>query len=201
MSAEAAPRRELGPPVTLLITITSVAATAMLMLTGPAAAQAVRAHGLEAAEFLGLSLVLQLFAVPVYRGGRVGVAAIGMLATGIVLGAPLAMAVAVVVALAHFVRARGALHRTVFDAGMMTLDAGAGAAIYHLLVRAGGGSSEYAVAAARSSAPASLPASGRVVAARTHFTWSGVQAGCSCRRTAAAPATWGAAKDVPLIVA
>ena len=139
MSAEAAPRRELGPPVTLLITITSVAATAMLMLTGPAAAQAVRAHGLEAAEFLGLSLVLQLFAVPVYRGGRVGVAAIGMLATGIVLGAPLAMAVAVVVALAHFVRARGALHRTVFDAGMMTLDAGAGAAVYHLLVRAGGG--------------------------------------------------------------
>jgi hypothetical protein len=56
-------------------------------------------------------------------------------------------------------------------------------------------------AAPRSSVPAVLPLTARAVWPRTHLTWSGVQAGCSWRRIAAAAATCGAANDVPLIIA
>ena len=44
-----------------------------------------------------------------------------------------------------------------------------------------------------------LPVTGRAVETSSHLTWSGVSDGFSWSRIAAAPATCGAATDVPFM--
>jgi putative nucleotidyltransferase with HDIG domain len=117
-----------------MITAVAVAATIALAVALPSIKAAVAAQPEKLAEFLVLSLVLQLFAIPVTPdGGRVGVAGVGMLAAGITLGTGPAMAIALVVAVANELRVRGELHIALFDASMFVLDVGAGALVYNLL--------------------------------------------------------------------
>jgi HD-GYP domain-containing protein (c-di-GMP phosphodiesterase class II) len=123
-------RENVNASVALLIAGMSVIATAAVAGASPTLASLVGDHPLQLAEFLLLTLVLQLFSVQVYGGGRIGVSAVGLLATGIALGPGPAMAVALVAALVQWIRSRGLLYRAVFDAAMFCLDAGAGAIVY-----------------------------------------------------------------------
>jgi hypothetical protein len=73
---------------------------------------------------LALTVVLQLFSVPVYGRGGFGVSAIGILATAFLLNTGTAMAVAVVAAVLQWARRRSVLHKAIFDAGNLVLAAG-----------------------------------------------------------------------------
>ena len=121
--------------VQVMITIVAVAATVVLVASLPTL-RATIAHRPEAVlAFLALGAVLQMFAIPVSpTGGRVGVGAVGMLAAGIVLGAGAATWIALAIVASHWLRTRGHVNRTLFDAGMVVLDVGAGAGVYRLIV-------------------------------------------------------------------
>jgi hypothetical protein len=82
---------------------------------------------------LALTLVLQLFAVPVYGRGGFGVSAIGILAAAFLLNTGAAMAVAVVAALLQWARRRSELDKAIFDAGNLALAAGAAGLTFHAL--------------------------------------------------------------------
>src|SRR2546430_95848 len=119
-------RHDIGSPVGLLITLTAAAASAALALVGPVAIHELGAHPVRSVEFLLLTLALQLTAVPVHGRGRISVSAIGVLATGIVLGPGAAMTFALLAALLQWIYLRGALHRALFDASQFVLTACAG---------------------------------------------------------------------------
>jgi HD domain/MASE9 len=82
---------------------------------------------------LALTLVLQLFSVPVYGRGGFGVSAIGILAAAFLLNSGTAMAVAVVAALLQWARKRTEFQKAVFDAGNLALAAGAAGLTFHAL--------------------------------------------------------------------
>jgi putative nucleotidyltransferase with HDIG domain len=126
------PRHEVSNSVTLLITITATAAGAALALVGPTAADELSTHPLQAVEFLLLTLALQVTSVPVHGSGRISVSAIGILATGFVLGPGTAMTFALLAAVLQWIRGRGLLHRAIFDAAQFVLAAGVAAFAYRL---------------------------------------------------------------------
>jgi putative nucleotidyltransferase with HDIG domain len=82
---------------------------------------------------LGLTLVLQLFSVPVYGRGGFGVSAIGILAAAFLLNTPTAMAVAVVAAFVQWARRRSDVDKAIFDAGNLALSAGAAGLTFQAL--------------------------------------------------------------------
>jgi hypothetical protein len=83
---------------------------------------------------VGLTLLLQLFSIRVYGRGSVSVSAIGILAAGFLLNAGAAMTVAVLAALAQWIRSRGRGHKAIFDCANYALSAGAAALVYHAFV-------------------------------------------------------------------
>ncbi|HEX3226105.1 MAG TPA: HD-GYP domain-containing protein [Gaiellaceae bacterium] len=85
------------------------------------------------ASMLALTLVLQLFSVPVYGQGGMAVSAVGMLATGFLLNTGTAMAVALITALVHWGHRRREFDKAVFDAGNFVLAAGAAGGTFHAL--------------------------------------------------------------------
>jgi putative nucleotidyltransferase with HDIG domain len=85
------------------------------------------------ASMLALTLVLQLFSVPVYGRGGMAVSAVGMLATGFLLNTGTAMAVALITALVHWGHRRREFDKAVFDAGNFVLAAGAAGGTFHAL--------------------------------------------------------------------
>jgi putative nucleotidyltransferase with HDIG domain len=121
--------------VQAMITVVAVAATVLLVASLPTLRATIENRPEALLEFLALGAVLQMFAIPVSpTGGRVGVGAVGMLAAGIVLGAGTATWIALAIVASHWVRTRGQINRTLFDAGMVVLDVGAGAGVYRLIV-------------------------------------------------------------------
>src|SRR5947207_3434007 len=82
---------------------------------------------------LALTLVLQLFSVPVYGRGGFGVSAIGILAAAFLLNTGTAMAAAVVAALLQWARRRSELDKAIFDAGNLVIAAGAAGLTFHAL--------------------------------------------------------------------
>ncbi len=101
---------------------------------------------------LALTLVLQLFSVPVYGRGGFGVSGIGILATAFLLNTETAMAVAVVAALLQWARKRTAFEKAIFDAGNFAIAAGAAGMTFHALA----GTSPLAAAAIAGFANAAL---------------------------------------------
>ncbi|HEY2373479.1 MAG TPA: HD-GYP domain-containing protein [Gaiellaceae bacterium] len=85
------------------------------------------------ASMLTLTLVLQLFSVPVYGRGGMAVSGVGMLATGFLLNTETAMAVAVIAALLHWAHRRTEFDKAIFNAANFVLAAGAAGATFHLL--------------------------------------------------------------------
>jgi HD-GYP domain-containing protein (c-di-GMP phosphodiesterase class II) len=121
--------------VQAMITVVAVGATIVLVASLPTLRATIEHRPAALLEFLALGAVLQMFAIPVSpTGGRIGVGAVGMLAAGIVLGPGTATWIALAIVAAHWVRTRGLVNRTLFDAGMVVLDVGAGAGVYRLIV-------------------------------------------------------------------
>src|SRR5919201_461243 len=123
-------RHDIGSPVGLLITLTAALAAATLALTWPLAADELTAHPVRTVEFLLLTLALQITSVPVHGSGRISVSAVGILASGFVLGPGAAMTFALLAALLQWVWGRGLLHRAIFDAAQFILTAGTGALVF-----------------------------------------------------------------------
>src|ERR671934_687874 len=123
-------RHDIGSPVGLLITLTAAAAAAAFAVAGPIAAEELAAHPLRTFEFLLLTLALQITSVPVHGSGRISVSAVGILASGFVLGPGAAMTFALLAALLQWVWGRGLLHRAILDAAQFILTAGASALVY-----------------------------------------------------------------------
>jgi putative nucleotidyltransferase with HDIG domain len=121
---------EIGSPVSVLITLVSVAATVSIAISAPRAVEAVAARPVDTVVFALLTLGLQLLAVPIYGRGSISVAAVGLIAVGFSLGAGVAIGVAILVAVVQWVRSRGRLHRAIFDAANFTLATGASALVY-----------------------------------------------------------------------
>jgi HD-GYP domain-containing protein (c-di-GMP phosphodiesterase class II) len=120
--------------VQAVITSVAVAATIAMAAAFHSIESTLTGRPVAVVEFLALCLALQLFAIPVTpTGGRVGVGAVGTLAAGIVLGVGPAMGIALLVVVPHWIRTRAQINRTLFDAGMIVLDVGAGAGVYRLV--------------------------------------------------------------------
>jgi len=119
--------------VTALIGAVAAGAGAAVALELPTIARTVADEPRRVASMLALTLVLQLFAVPVYGRGGFGVSAIGILAAAFLLNTGTAMAVALVAALLQWVRRRSDLDKAIFDGGNLALAAGAGGLTYHAL--------------------------------------------------------------------
>jgi putative nucleotidyltransferase with HDIG domain len=120
--------------VQAMITAVAVAATVAMAVAFPSIRAAVSGAPDEFLEFAGLCVALQFLAIPVAAdGGVLGVGSVGLLAAGIVLGVGPAMAIGVALVAAQFLRKRRYLNRSLFDAGMVVLDVGAGAGVYALI--------------------------------------------------------------------
>ena len=124
--------KELASPVAFLVTGVCVAAAVLVMATMEQTTAVLHEAPERVLMFAALALVLQYFSVPVHSGGYVGVAAIGILATGFVLGTGPAIAVAIISAATRW-RPGKLAHRTVFDAAQFALSGGLGALVYHTL--------------------------------------------------------------------
>ena len=116
--------------LTLLITGATLAVGVAMTALTPSIVEALRERPLVVVQFALLTLVLQLFSVEVHRGGHIAVSGIGMIACGIALGPGPAMLVAIVAGVVQWLRARGLLHRAIFDAAQLAASSGLAAATY-----------------------------------------------------------------------
>ena len=92
--------------------------------------------------FLALSVGLQLIGTSMYGRGTDAASAIGIIATGFVLGAGPAILVGAAAATVQFVRRRGKPYRAVFDLADFALSAAVAAGIFQAL---GGGEASVAL--------------------------------------------------------
>jgi putative nucleotidyltransferase with HDIG domain len=123
-------QRDLAGHVGLLITSAAIAASVLLVSTFGEAVDAVRHEPRTLVVFGVLALVLQLFSFEVYGRGSMSVSAVGFLAAAFSLPVGAAVWIAVVAALAQWIRRRGALHKAIFDAANFALSMGAAAILY-----------------------------------------------------------------------
>ena len=123
-------QRDLGSPVGLVITLAAMLASALLVLTSDQTVDVLRHDPRKVAVFLLLTLALQLFSVEVYGRGSISVSAIGLLAAAFTLDVGAAVAIALVAAVAQWVRRTGIFHRAIFDAANFVLSAGGAASVY-----------------------------------------------------------------------
>jgi putative nucleotidyltransferase with HDIG domain len=119
--------------VDVLIALVAACAGLAILASLPTIRNAASADPRRLGSMLALALVLQLFSVPVYGRGGIGVSAVGILATAFLLNTGAAMAVAVVTALAHWAHRRRELKKAIFDAGNFVLAAGAAGATFAAL--------------------------------------------------------------------
>jgi HD domain-containing protein/MASE9 protein len=119
--------------VRALIVAVAVGAGAAIAASLPTIVRTASADPRRVASMLALTLVLQLFSVPVYGRGGFGVSAIGILAAAFLLNTETAMALAVVAALLQWARRRKELKKAIFDAGNFALAAGAAGVTFHAL--------------------------------------------------------------------
>jgi hypothetical protein len=116
-----------------LIGAVALSAAAAIGLALPTVVHTAAADPRRVASMLALTLVLQLFSVPVYGRGGFGVSAIGILAAAFLLNTGTAMALAFVAALLHWGRRRSEPSKAIFDAGNFALSAGAAGLTFHAL--------------------------------------------------------------------
>jgi ribonuclease P protein subunit RPR2 len=122
--------RVLETKLKLLIGVVVTTAAAILLLLLPDLVHALRMHPLEFAGFAALALALELASVNLYASGAESVSAVAILATGFALGAPQAVSIAVLTAVAQWVRRRTVLHRAIFNVGNFVLAAAAATMLY-----------------------------------------------------------------------
>ena len=119
--------------VSVLIGLVSAGAGVAIVASLPTITHAVSAQPRRVASMLALTLVLQLFSVPVYGRGGVSVSAVGILATAFLVNAGTATAVAVVTALAHWAHRRREPKKAIFDASNFVLAAASAGATFNAI--------------------------------------------------------------------
>jgi putative nucleotidyltransferase with HDIG domain len=119
--------------VGVLIALVAACAGVAIVASLPTITHTVSAEPHRVASMLALTLVLQLFSVPVYGRGGIAVSAVGILATAFLLNTQTAMAVAVITALAHWAYRRSELEKAIFDTGNYVLAAGAAGTAFSAL--------------------------------------------------------------------
>ncbi len=122
-------RARVGVLIALVATCGGIAVVASL----PAIVHTASSEPRTVGSMLALTLVLQLFSVPVYGRGGIGVSAVGILATAFLVNTGTAIAVAVVAALLHWAYRRSGLKKAIFDASNFAVAAGAAGATFHAL--------------------------------------------------------------------
>ena len=127
------PTKSVDSRVSALIGVVAAGAAGGIAFALPTIAHTASADPRRVAAMLALTLVLQLFSVPVYGRGGFGVSAIGILAAGFLLNTGTAMAVAVVAAFLQWARRRSDLDKAIFDAGNLVIAAGAAGLTFHAL--------------------------------------------------------------------
>jgi putative nucleotidyltransferase with HDIG domain len=134
-----AEREQVDSSVALLIGLVTAAAAAVTVATASTTAAVVAHRPRDCAVFLALALALQLFAIEVVGGGRIGVSAVAILASGVALGVGPAVAIAIVTALLNWlIHGRTLFHRGIFDIGNFAVSAAAAAAVVGAARWAGG---------------------------------------------------------------
>jgi putative nucleotidyltransferase with HDIG domain len=117
----------------VLISLVASAATAIIAMTAVHTWHAVSARPWTFVVFCVLALVLQLVQVEVYNRGATSFASSGLLAIGFVFTPGAAMIVAAVLGFVILMARRGRLNRGVFDAAQLSLAAGTGAFVFHVV--------------------------------------------------------------------
>jgi hypothetical protein len=85
------------------------------------------------ATLLALTLALQMFSVQVYGRGSVSVSAIGILASAFLFDTGTTMAIAVLAAVAQWIRTRSPIYKAIFDAANFSLSGAAASLCFQLL--------------------------------------------------------------------
>jgi putative nucleotidyltransferase with HDIG domain len=127
------PKISVDARVSALIGVVTAGAGAAAIVALPTITHTVSTEPRRVASMLALTLVLQLFSVPVYGRGGIGVSAVGILATAFLVNTEAAIAVAVIAALLHWVRRRSEFEKAIFDAGNFVVAAAAAGATFHAL--------------------------------------------------------------------
>ena len=125
----------LRPPLALLVGAAPAGAATALAFSAQAISDALSADLGRSLAFLAAALVLQLAGLKAPGHGSLGVSAVGILGAVIALGTGPAMAVAVCCALVQCVRARGLVHRALFDAANLALAAGVAGLVFEAVAR------------------------------------------------------------------
>jgi hypothetical protein len=128
--APRAPSRLDERVATLIIALAIVASGTLIAMLRPIA-ETVAEEPTRVVTLIALTLVLQLFSVPVYGRGSVSVSAIGVLASTFVLDTGTAMAIAVFAAFTQWIRSRGDLYKAAFDASNFALSIAAASLVFH----------------------------------------------------------------------
>src|SRR5919198_6623370 len=118
--------------VTTLVVTSAIVASAVVVAVVRSVAETMAQEPGRVATLLGLTLVLQLFSVRVYGRGSVSVSAIGMLASVFLVDTGTAMAIAMVAALAQWLRRRGELYKAIFDGANFAISAAAASVVFQL---------------------------------------------------------------------
>jgi hypothetical protein len=117
----------------VLVVSLAVAASAALFATSHGMITTISQQPEHVATLLALTIALQMFSVQVYGKGSVSVSAIGIVASAFLFDTGTAMAIAVLAALAQWIRSRGELYRGVFNAANFALSAAAAAFVFQAL--------------------------------------------------------------------
>jgi hypothetical protein len=119
--------------VVILIIVLAIVACGGLIATSHGLVATASSDPDRIATLLALTLALQMFSVQVYGRGSVSVSAIGILASAFLFDTGTTMAIAILAAVAQWVRTRSAVYKAVFDAANFSVSGGAAALVFQLL--------------------------------------------------------------------
>lgn len=119
--------------VVMLVISLAITASAVLIAASQGLVATVLEQPARVATLLALTLALQLLSVQVYGRGNVSVAAIGVLASAFFFDTGTAMAIAVLAAVAQWIRSRSPLYKAVFDAANFALSAAVASLVFQAL--------------------------------------------------------------------
>jgi putative nucleotidyltransferase with HDIG domain len=116
--------------VSALVIGLAVTAGVALLATAQGFVATVSDDPTHVATLLALTLALQMFSVQLYGRGSVSVSSVGILASAFLFDTGTTVAIAVVAAIAQFIRRRPAVHKGVFDAANFAVSAATASLVF-----------------------------------------------------------------------